>query len=356
MNSPTRRSNAVLGALVASLLGVLAAPDIPSVSLGSGVRLPMALWGSGGATQENATSTEAAVAVAVSGGVGFPGVDCANHYHNQDGVARGIARSGTSRGSVWLTTKVEPCNNGGFITPVRPGHCHNDTLAAVAQNLRQLGTDTVDLTLLHSPPCLLNASWDDGRCYWPDQPDAVYPQGANCSAPQACAMMRAQWRALEAALLAGRTRAIGVSNFCPACLECLASDPARRVPPAVNQVQFHLGMPGGADPAGLLSYCRRRGIVVQAYSPLGSSDDVTKLLGSPVVQRVAKAHNRSAAQVCLRWVAQLGVPFATSTVNAQFMREDLDVFAWTLTVEEMQQLSALRLTPDADPVKGMCLL
>lgn len=340
-------------------IATAASPRVPTVALPNGVKLPMVLWGSGGSTQENATSTADAVAVAVSAAVGFPGIDCANHYHNQAGVARGIARSGTARSALFLTTKVEPCNNGGFITPVRPGHCYNDTAAAMAANLRQLGTDAVDLALLHAPPCVRNASWDDGRCYWPDQPDAVYPRHANCSAPAPCAMLRQQWRALEDALAAGRARAIGVSNFCAACLDCILSAPLRRdgrgARPAVNQLQLHVGMPGGADPAGLVSACRRRGVLPQAYSPLGSGG-VGQLLGSPVVAAVARAHNKTAAQVCLRWVVQQGIPLATSTVDADYMRQDLDLFDWALAQDEMDRLAALVLTPDDDPVKSMCLL
>ena len=79
-------------------------------------------------------------------------------------------------------------------------------------------------------------------------------------------MIQAQWRAFEEFYHAGLTRAIGVSNFCPACLECLAA--ASNTTPAVNQLQFHAGV-GSADPRGLLSYNTKRGIVVQAYSPLG---------------------------------------------------------------------------------------
>ncbi len=122
--------------------------------------------------------------------------DTANHYHNQVGVARGIADSGVPRGAFWLQTKVEPCGHS-TITPVLEGHCYNGTVGAFQQNLQQLNVPQVDLTLLHAPPCVPNSSWADPMCYWPDQPDAIYPQHANCSAPEACRMMRAQWKALE---------------------------------------------------------------------------------------------------------------------------------------------------------------
>ncbi len=125
-----------------------------------------------------------------------PYADTANHYHNQVGVARGIAESGVPASAFWLQTKVEPCGHS-TITPVLEGHCYNGTVGAFQQNLQQLNVSQVDLTLLHAPPCVPNSSWADPMCYWPDQPDAIYPQHANCSAPEPCRMMRAQWKALE---------------------------------------------------------------------------------------------------------------------------------------------------------------
>ena len=111
--------------LVAAVL-TAAAARLPTVKLNTGAEMPTMLWGSGGSTQENATSTAPAVAMALE--VGFPGLDCANHYHNQVGVAAGIKASGVKAADIWLETKVEPCGHS-LITPVRPGHCFNDTLA-----------------------------------------------------------------------------------------------------------------------------------------------------------------------------------------------------------------------------------
>eukprot|EP00462_Mataza_sp_D1_P011788 CAMPEP_0175155198 /NCGR_PEP_ID=MMETSP0087-20121206/20831_1 /TAXON_ID=136419 /ORGANISM="Unknown Unknown, Strain D1" /LENGTH=339 /DNA_ID=CAMNT_0016442305 /DNA_START=50 /DNA_END=1069 /DNA_ORIENTATION=+ len=324
-------------------------PNIPSVQLNNGVMMPVMLWGSGGPTQENSTSTATAVATALS--VGFPGIDTANHYHNQDGVAQGIAAAKTGR-KVWITTKVEPCGHS-IITPILEGNCFNGTLSAHAQNLQQLKVKVVDLTLIHSPPCKLNSSWADPLCYWPDQPDAIYPQHCNCAAAEPCAMMQQQWRALEQVYKAGQTRAIGVSNFCKACLECIAE--IAEVAPAVNQLQFHVGMPG-PDPAGLISYTKAHNdTVVQAYSPL-AGDQHAKLLDNPTVTSIAQVHNKTTAQVALRWVLQLGSPLATSTTNKQYMVEDLQACSgWELTSEEMGTLNALKIAPD-DPVKSMCLL
>ena len=171
-----------------------AAVAFPTVRLNNGLEMPTMLWGSGGPTQENSTSTAPAVTAALK--AGFPGIDTANHYHNQKGVAEGIAASGVARADLWLQTKVEPCGHS-ILQPVRPGYCHDDTLAAFDANLAQLRTSYVDLTLIHSPPCVPNASWVEGPCLWPDQPDAVYPHQCNCADPVPCAMMQQQWAALE---------------------------------------------------------------------------------------------------------------------------------------------------------------
>ena len=178
-----------------------------------------------------------------------------------------------------------------------------------------------------------------------------------------------------------------VSNFCKPCLECIASrgpllasfssakgedetrgeeegegeglwenagEPADVVVPAVNQLQFHAGMPG-SDPKGLVSYSTSRGIAVQAYSPLGG-DAHKALLGAPALVSIAAAHNATTAQVALVWVLQLGHALATSTVDPAYMDEDLAAWraGWRLTVAEMAALERLDVAPD-DPVKSMCL-
>jgi len=188
---------------------------------------------------------------------------------------------------------------------------------------------------------------------WPDQPDAVYPQHCDCSRKEPCDMMKQQWAALELRYKQGKTRAIGVSNFCKPCLECIAE--IATVVPAVNQLQFHIGMPG-EDPGGLLSYSNSKGILVQAYSPNGG-DQHAALLHAPEMVNIAAHHNVSTSAVCLKWVWMLGHALATSTTNIDYMKEDVAVSesTWKLTENEMIVLRTLNVAPD-DPVKSMCLL
>ena len=332
-----------------ALLLVVAADAASSsteyVKLNNGVMMPALIYGSGGShTQDNVTGTTIAIAKAVSSSIGFKGVDMANHYHNQIGVRDGIKMSGTPRSKLWLQTKIEPCGH----SIVRHKHCYEDSVAAFNQNLFQLDVESVDMTLIHSPPCVPNSTWADATCRWDS---AIYPSNCNCRAAEPCAMMQAQWRVLEEMYKAGKTRAIGVSNFCPACLECLAK--ASNVTPAVNQLQFHAGV-GSADPRGLLSYNKARGIMVQAYSPLGG-EQAGAVLSSPVTKAAGAAHgNRSSAQAVLRWILQLGFTMTAATANPAHMLSDLDVFGWSLTDAEMSAISSLDVAPD-DPTKEMCL-
>jgi 2,5-diketo-D-gluconate reductase A len=263
--------------------------------------------------------------------------------HNQIGVRDGIAASGTPRKALWVQTKVEPCGH----SVVREHHCYEDTLTVLAQNLQQLDMPFVDMTLIHAPPCVPNSGWADPTCLWDSM---IYPHNCNCAAAEPCSMMQQQWRALEEMYRAGKTRAIGVSNFCPACLRCIAA--ASNTTPAVNQLQFHAGM-GSADPQGLLSYNMKHGTLVQAYSPLGG-EQVRALLSSNVTKSIGAAHGKSAATTVLRWVVQLGFALTAASFSKAHMLSDLDVFNWSLSNEEMKQISALDIAPD-DPTKNMCL-
>lgn len=310
----------------------------------------MMILGVGAATWQNNTATEKCVMDALI--AGFPGIDTANHYRNQVGVAQGVAaaRQQGVTGDIWLQTKVEGCGNAVEPqTPVRLGLCFNDTLDRVKQNLVELSVEKVDLTLLHSPPCIPNASWVEG-CGAGTLPQ-IYPNKCNCAADQPCEMMQQQWLALEQIYKQGKSRAIGVSNFCQACLQCIAK--VWTIAPHVNQLQLHVGMPGN-DPAGLVSFTEAKGITVQAYRPLGHGSSA--IFHDPQVMAIGKKYNMSTAQVAQKWVVQLGHPLLTSTTNPVHMKEDLEVMSgWELNQEEMKVLSQLDIQPD-DPVGSMCVL
>jgi 2,5-diketo-D-gluconate reductase A len=177
--------------------------------------------------------------------------DTAENYRNQKGV--GAALKGLPRDSYFLTTKTVPC------TAETEAACTASTTKDFLGDLEDLGLEYVDLILLHGPS----------------------NRGGKCT-KSACAKDLGQWKAYEALYKAGKAKAIGVSNYCVSCYECLIGAPGVTVVPAVNQIEFHAGM--GPDPAGIVSYSEKHDIVVQAYSPLGNgqliSDNQLKTIGA----------------------------------------------------------------------------
>ena len=320
------------------------------VTLSNGVIMPSVVLGTGATTWMDNDKTEAMVTKALK--VGFLGIDTANHYRNHLGVRRGIAAAraaGHVKGDVWLQTKMEGCGNSvDPRSPILKASCYEDTKKVFAASLQELGVDKVDLTLLHSPPCVPGATWNQGCIGHPAQ-DLVYPRRCDCTAEEPCRMMQQQWKALEEAYLAGQTRSIGVSNYCAACLECIRR--TATVAPHVNQFQYHAGMPG-PDPAGLLSATARHGARVQAYRPLAHGSG--SLLNDVTIAAIGRAHSKTPAQVALRWVLQQGHTLTTSTENEAHMATNLDVFDWSLTHGDMATLNQLATSPDDPSI--MCVL
>ena len=132
-----------------------------------------------------------------------------------------------------------------------------------------------------------------------------------------------------------KVKAIGVSNFCQSCLSCLKDVPA------VNQIQVHAGQ-GSKDPGpGLLSYCEQKGIVVQAYEPLAGG----ALATDAMCKAIGANHQKSAAQVALKWVLQRTPSLAVRAGSAAHLEQDLDVFDFTLSASELAQLDAKKGPP-----------
>jgi len=225
----------------------------------------------------------------------------------------GKALAEVPRDSYFLTTKV-----GGEDFVSNPSAEHRAITNAMEDDLKKLGLDYADLMLLHFPPVVRL-----GRDH--------------------CKAIQEQWRALEDFHKANKTRAIGVSNYCQADLECLLK--TATVVPAVNQVMMHVGM--GVDPRGLKSYCADKGIVVQAYSPLGRynfdhfppSKDHTLITGN-LTNGIGKAYNKTGAQVALRWLVENGVPLNTESSSEKHLQQDLDIFSFNFTAKDKATLDA----------------
>jgi len=277
------------------LASFTAADAIPTISVGTaGQRMPLVSLGTGSGQHgdvENATAMWLQV--------GGSGIDTAYIYRDEDPIAAGVKAVGASWGAIFLTTKI-PCATT------------QESRANVASNLRSLSVGSVDLLLIHEPH-----AWSGGRC-----------------------SVAETWAVLEEAQAAGQAKSIGVSNFKISDLQMLAA--TAKVAPAVNQCSHSVSYHDDATAA----YCARRGIVYEAYSPLcgganGSSCSHGSVLAIPLVQRVARAHAVSSAQVALKWVVQQGWPLTTAVWRRDFMLADLDLWSWgNLTSREMGELSA----------------
>jgi len=276
------------------------------MTLNNGVEMPLMLFGTGG---WNSSAAELYVRQALR--VGFPGVDTAKIYMNLQGVGRALSEQ--DRTSYFLTSKV-----GGLDVLETPLTAYRGTLGAANGVLKKLSAEYVDLMLLHYPP--------------------VKVIGSHCKA------MQQQWRALEDFYKDGKARAIGVSNYCQADLECVLE--TATVTPAVNQVIFHVGM--GSDPGGLRSFCHAAGIATQAFSPLGplsfdtmpprKKDD--SLITGNLTNDIGRAYSQSGAQVSLRWLTQRGIPLNTRSSSEKHLLQDLAIFEFNLTDADLRTLDA----------------
>jgi 2,5-diketo-D-gluconate reductase A len=217
--------------------------------------------------------------------VGYRLIDTATMYRNEAEVGRAVRDSGISRADLFLTTKVPPERAGR----------ERQTLAA---SLGQLGTEYVDLWLVH----------------WP-------PRGG--ARPET-------WRELLAARRDGLARAVGVSNYSTAQIDELID--ATGEAPAVNQIPWS---PWEHD-AARLAHSRARGVVIEGYSPFKRSR-----LREPVLREVAAAHGVTPAQVVLRWHIEHGVVVIPKSVTHDRIRSNVDVFEFSLSAEEVARIDAL---------------
>lgn len=272
----------------AALLASGEAVSIPNVTLNNGVGLPMISFGT---WQWNSSTAEELVRVALK--QGFNHIDTAHNYNNQDGVGRALRDF--DRASYFLTTKVMGQGD--------PATAYENTRKLLEDDRSLLGLTSLDLVLLH------------------------FPTGP-------CEALQEQWRAMEDFYFAGHSRAIGVSNYCRTSFECIWK--TAKVVPAVNQVEIHVGM--GPDPEGIVSYGKSKGVVTQAYSPLG--DGTLELITGDLVGGIGKNYGKTGAQVSMRWLIDNEIPFSTKTTSVSHMKEDLDMFSFDMSKDALKALDA----------------
>jgi 2,5-diketo-D-gluconate reductase A len=236
------------------------------------------------------TDDEVAPVIVAAVGAGYRSFDTAAKYGNETGVGAGIRASGLSREELFVTTKLDGKFQGG-----------DRAVAGLEGSLRRLRLDYVDLLLVH----------------WPLPKRDLYVD---------------TWRTFERLLEAGKTRAIGVSNFKPAHLDRLLAE--TDVVPAVNQIQLNPQVTRQESRA----YHARHGIVTEAYSPLGAGSD---LLRQPVVVDIAARHGKTPGQVVLRWHVEIGVVAIPRSANSRRVAENIALFDFSLSPEDVAAISAL---------------
>ncbi|MBQ2545233.1 MAG: aldo/keto reductase [Clostridia bacterium] len=278
-------------------------------TLSNGVRIPVVGFG----TWQSPDGEIARNAVRVALESGYRHIDTAAAYGNEDSVGAGIRLSGVRREEIFLTTKHWITDRG-----------YEKTIAACEESLRRLGTDYVDLYLIHWP-CVEKISAD-----WAE---------INLST----------WRGFEKLYRDGKVRAVGVSNFLEKQLAPLIE--AAEVKPMVNQIEFH---PGYTQPE-TAAYSREHGMLVEAWSPLGCGT----VLGDPVVNAIAEAHGKTAAHVCIRYAMQKNALPLPKSVTPSRIIDNTKVFDFSLTDEEMSRLDAMPRTgysgfyPDDAPADAL---
>src|SRR5450755_587864 len=255
--------------------------EIPVVDLGRGVAMPMVGFGT---WQMQGQQAQVAVRHALQ--AGYRHLDTATIYRNEDEVGRAIADSGLDRQDIFVTTKLPPGNAGR-------------ARATISDSLRALGTDYVDLWLVHWPP----RRRPDNRQLWYD---------------------------FLAARDAGLALAVGVSNYSLAQIDDLIAETGEA--PAVNQVHWN---PPRYDAAVLAGH-RERGIALEGFSPLKDTN-----LDDPVLTKIASAHGVTPAQVVLRWHLEHQITVIPKSADPDRIAANINLLGFALDADEMTQIDGM---------------
>ena len=263
----------------------------PTLSLNDGHSIPQLGYGVFLVPPED---TERAVSEALE--IGYRHIDTAAAYRNEEGVGAAIAASGIPRDELFVTTKLWNDRHDG-----------DDPHAAIAESLEKLSLDRVDLYLIH----------------WPTPAKDNYVNA---------------WQRLIEIRQQGLARSIGVSNFLVPHLERIVAE--TQVIPAVNQIELHPAY----QQRDVTEWAKEQGIRIESWGPLGQGK--YDLFGTPAVSDAAAAHGKSPAQVVLRWHLQKDFIVFPKSVRAERLKENIDVFDFTLSDAEIEAIDAL------DPLDG----
>lgn len=227
----------------------------------------------------------------VSDGIkaGYRSIDTAEGYDNEEGVGAAIRNAGVPRNELFITSKLR---NGG--------HARDLALKSFDETMKKLGIEQIDLFLIH----------------WPVPSQDKYVKA---------------WKTFVDLQKQGRIKSIGVSNFNPDHIERIVGETG--VTPVVNQIELHPTFQQGKN----RPFYREHNIAVESWSPLGSGAD----LKNPVIGEIANKHGKSIAQVIIRWHLQEGFIVIPKSIHADRMKENIEVFDFTLDAGEMERIRGL---------------
>lgn len=263
------------------------------IKLNNGVEIPCVGYGT---FRTDPAVTAQAVQDAIA--AGYRHIDTAKVYENEVGVGQGIKAAGVPREELFVTSKLWNTDRG-----------YEATKAAFQASLDRLGLDYLDLYLIH----------------WPANEKQFGADAAKINAET--------WRAMEELYEAGKIRAIGLSNFMPHHVAELLK--TAKIKPMVDQIEVHPGWTHAEE----IKKLQAMDIVVEAWGPLGGQG--ATVLVDPTMQKIAAAHGKSTAQVSLRWILQQGVVPLPKSVHADRIKQNMDLFDFELSNEEMQAISVL---------------
>lgn len=286
------------GILPSSVSNVAEQAGVPLLTLNNGVQMPGLGLGTqiqrlegdsseSGRELLNSTTHDAVVAALQAG---YRHLDTAHGYYNERGVGQGIIDSGVPREEIWLTSKLWPSEYGEGIT-----------MEAIDQMLERLQVDYIDLIYLHHPVGDWTGAWKD----------------------------------LEEAYRQGKVRALGISNFdnWPEAFHEIVDE--MEIKPAVLQIECH----PFAQRLETRALAEEYGIQVECWYPLGHADQ--RLLNNDILSEIADAHGKSVVQIILRWHMQEGLSAVPGSTNPEHIHENIEIFDFELTDEEMEKIRAL---------------
>jgi len=304
-----------------------------TVTLSNGVVMPLLACG---VYQYNDTEAKEAVVQSLTNG--FSMIDTGAEYFNNQGVGEGVkevlSSGARTREDIFIQAKVQGCmfpKTG--IEPYIIDHvgCKEDTRLALERQLTELGDLAfVDSAILHFPPLPVVAA---GGCL-----------------KSMCPLIQNQWAAMVEFYKAGKTRSIGVSNYCKGCYDGCLKDGGFEVMPQIHQIQYHLG--AGTDSQGFVTHAKENNMTIQAYSTLASKPKFyiwephgmnKRILSGDAFDgrlgEIAQKHNKSTIQIALKWVVQQGFVALTKSTNPKHLQSDVDIFDFDLDDEDLDTLN-----------------